>query len=77
MHGPDGWRQFILSGRQQGGDIETGIEMLIGNGNLVAERSWIRGSADGGAAVRGHGMTMHRIENGKLQEDWAGFYPET
>jgi hypothetical protein len=32
----------------------------------VAERWWVR--ADG---LTRRGITMHRIENGKLQEDWA------
>jgi hypothetical protein len=27
--------------------------------------------------VRGHGITMHRIVNGKLQEDWAVFQPDS
>ncbi len=77
VRGPDGWRQFVLSVREQGGDIETGIEELIGDGGLVAERWWMRSSAGGDAAVRGHGMTMHRIVNGKLQENWAVFHPES
>jgi hypothetical protein len=61
VRGPDGWRQFVLDTRREGGDIETGIDELIGNDSLVAERWWMRSSADGGAAAQGHGVTMHRI----------------
>ncbi len=76
VRGPDGWRQFVLDTRKEGGDIDTGIDELIGNGSLVAKRWWMRGSANSGAAVRGHGVTMHRIVNGRLQENWAVYQPE-
>jgi SnoaL-like domain len=68
VHGPDGWRQLILAGRDEFGESESGIDELIGNGDLVAERWWIR--ADAGTR---RGITMHRIVDGKLQEDWAVF----
>ena len=61
---------------EEGGDVETGIDELIGDGNLVAERWWIRSSAVGDAGPNGHGVTIHRIVNGKLQENWAVFHPE-
>jgi predicted SnoaL-like aldol condensation-catalyzing enzyme len=69
VRGPEGWRQFVLDVRNEGGEIETGIDELIGDGSLVAERWWMRGSAN--AAFRGHGVTVHRIVDGKLQENWA------
>jgi predicted SnoaL-like aldol condensation-catalyzing enzyme len=71
VHGPDGWRQFVLEARRMGGNIETGIDELIGDGSLVAERWWLRSSADGAEAFDGHGITIHRIADGKLQENWA------
>jgi hypothetical protein len=74
VHGPEGWRQFVLEARQEGGDIETGIEELIGNGSLVAERWWMRSSASAG--FHGRGVTMHRIVNGRLQENWAVAHPD-
>ena len=74
--GPDGWRQFVLDARKDSGDIEAGIDELIGDGNLVAERWWMRSSGVGDAAANGHGVTMHRIVNGRLQENWAAFQPE-
>jgi predicted SnoaL-like aldol condensation-catalyzing enzyme len=77
VHGPEGWRQFVLETRSQGGEIETGTDELLGDGELVAERWWVRSTADGKGAVRGHGITMHRIVNGKLQEDWAVFQPDS
>ena len=76
VRGPDGWRQFVLAMQEEGGDVETGIDELIGDGNLVAERWWIRSSAAGDAGPNGHGVTIHRIVNGKLQENWAVFQPE-
>ena len=76
VRGPEGWRQFVLEVREAGGEIETGIDELIGDDSLVAERWWIRGSAEG-TQVRGHGMTMHRIVNGKLQENWAVYQPDS
>ena len=65
VHGPDGWRQFVLAGREQYGESEGGIDELIGNGNMVAERWWLRA-----AAGTRRGITMHRIVDGKLEEDW-------
>ncbi len=76
VRGPEGWRQFVLEVRRNGGNIETGIDELIGDDSLVAERWWMRGSGDGGTAFRGHGVTVHRIVNGKLQENWAVYQPE-
>jgi hypothetical protein len=66
IRGRDAWKQFLLAGHAQFGASENGIEELIGNGNLVAERWWIRT-----AASTRRGITIHRIENGKIQEDWA------
>ncbi len=48
VRGPEGWREFVLATRSQYGEIETGIDELISGGSLVAERWWIRSSADGG-----------------------------
>jgi hypothetical protein len=73
VRGPDGWRRFVLETRNEGGDIEAGIDELIGSDSLVAERWWMRGTADEGTTFSGHGVTMHRIANGRLQENWAVF----
>lgn len=77
VHGPDGWRRFVIETREQAGEIETGVDELLGDGGLVAERWWIRGSAEGGEELHGHGITVHRIVNGRLQENWAVFHPGT
>lgn len=76
VRGPDGWRRFVLDTRKEGGDIETGIDELIGDDSLVAERWWMRGTAGGSATFSGRGVTMHRIVNGRLQENWAVYQPE-
>ena len=74
VHGPDGWRRFVQEAVQQG-EVETGQDEVIGDGGLVAERWWWRGRIDGGE-LRGHGVTLHRIENGRLQANWAVFHPD-
>ncbi len=66
IRGRDAWKQFLLAGREQFGEAEAGIDELIGNGNFVAERWWIRV-----APGTRRGITIHRIENGKIQEDWV------
>jgi hypothetical protein len=66
VRGRDAWRQFVAAGQEQYGDVETGVDELIGHGNLVAERWWIRASA-----VTRRGITIHRIADGRLQEDWV------
>jgi hypothetical protein len=70
VRGPDGWREFLrTAGEQfQGDNIQSGIDELIGNGDLVAERWWIRTKA----GTR-RGITMHRIADGRLAEDWVVF----
>jgi hypothetical protein len=75
IHGPDGWKRFVLETRQQAGEVDTGNDELLGDGNLVAERWWMRGVGDGLDRVHGHGITIHRIANGRLQENWAVFHP--
>ncbi len=68
VRGREAWRQWILAGQEQFGEVEMGIDELLGNGSLVAERWWART----GAGTR-RGITMHRIEGGKIQEDWVVF----
>jgi hypothetical protein len=67
----------VLETREQAGDVDTGTDELLGNDSLVAERWWLRGSADGQEQLDGHGITMHRIMNGRRQENWAVFHPGT
>jgi predicted SnoaL-like aldol condensation-catalyzing enzyme len=76
VRGREGWRQFVLDTRKEWGEIETGIDELIGDGNLVAERWWMRGGGEGDAAMSAHGITIHRIVNGRIQEDWAVYDPD-
>ncbi len=68
FRGPDGW-QHVLDIRMQLGQIETGVDEVLGDESLVAERWWIRGRAEDGQVFHGRGITMHRIVNGKLQEN--------
>ncbi|WP_210481014.1 ester cyclase [Naasia sp. SYSU D00948] len=70
VRGRESWRQFLLTAGEQfqGEDVESGIDELIGNGDLVAERWWIRTPV----GIR-RGITLHRVADGKLQEDWVVF----
>ncbi len=66
VRGRDAWRQWVLAGQAQFGEVEMGIDEVLVNGNMVAERWWAK--VDAGTR---RGITMHRIENGKIQEDWV------
>jgi predicted ester cyclase len=78
VRGPDGWRRFLEESWERFERVDTGIEELIANGGLVAERWWFRATPkDGGEGLRGHGITIHRVVDGRLQENWATFQPET
>ena len=74
VRGIDGWKTFVTESQRESSEIETGIDELIANDNLVAER-WRWRSVDRatGKPLVGHGITMHRVANGRLVENWAVF----
>ena len=76
VRGAAGWRQFVLETTEQAGDVDTGVDELLGDGNLVAERWWFRAAHAGSEGLSGHGITVHRLANGKLAENWAIFQPD-
>jgi len=72
VHGVDGWRAFLASGTEQFGPSEAGIEELIRGGGFIAERWWLRLTSPASTgADRMHGITMHRIVDGRIAEQWA------
>jgi predicted ester cyclase len=77
VRGPEGWRRFLEENWEQFERVDTGIDELIGDGGLVAER-WTFDATpkNGGQPLRGHGITVHRIVERRLQENWAIFHPE-
>jgi ketosteroid isomerase-like protein len=77
FRGPDGWRQHVLDIRREFSGIESGVDEVLGDDGLVAERWWIRGRTKDGEDFHGRGITMHRIVNGRLQENWEIFQPES
>lgn len=75
VRGPDGWRAFVEDGWKQFGSIETGIDELIEDRGLLAERWWFR-AGSGDRRMTGHGITVHRVVDGRIQENWAVFSPD-
>jgi ketosteroid isomerase-like protein len=77
VRGREGWRGFLEENWSQFDRVETGIDELFSDGSLIAERWWFRATAkEGGQGLRGHGITVHRVANGRLQENWGIFKPE-
>ncbi|MDQ1513337.1 MAG: hypothetical protein QOC59_1179 [Microbacteriaceae bacterium] len=76
VHGLDGWFRFVNENHEQFGPVETGVDEVLDDGGLVAERWWFKAGTGDGPHLSGHGITVHRIENGKLAENWAIFQPD-
>lgn len=69
--GIEGWKQFVMDARKDA-DIHCTTDELLADGNKVAEH-WTWRSVDRAtsSSVTVTGMTIHRIADGKLQENWA------
>ena len=69
--GIDGWKQFVMDARRNA-DIHCTTNELLADGEKVAEH-WTWRSVDKATSesVTATGMTIHRIADGKLQENWA------
>jgi predicted SnoaL-like aldol condensation-catalyzing enzyme len=71
VRGADGWRRFVEESWEQFGAVQTDVVEAIGDGGLLAERwTWRAGDP------RGHGITLHRVADGRLQENWGVFAPD-
>lgn len=79
--GPEGERQWVANARTAFPDIRFTIEAQVAEGDLVVTRwSW-RGTHHGtfmefpatGRAVSFSGITIYRIADGKLVQDWTEF----
>lgn len=71
VRGADGWRKFVEDGWKQFGAIDTGIDELIEDRGLLAERWWFKAGTGDGPHLSSHGITVHRVVDGRLQENWA------
>jgi ketosteroid isomerase-like protein len=69
--GIEGWKQFVMGARKDA-DIHCTTDELLADGDKVAEH-WTWRSVDRATSrsVIATGMTIHRIADGKLQENWA------
>jgi hypothetical protein len=70
-HGLEEYRRAMREAMQPFASAEAGIDELIGQGDLVAERWWIRATTHDGGMQLMHGITMHRLSNGRILENWA------
>lgn len=81
IKGPSGYRPFYAVFREAFPNIEVVIEDMVAEGDKVAARCSVRGKHEGnfmGAAatqapVEFDGITIVRIENGKIVEAWNNF----
>jgi hypothetical protein len=71
VHGPDGWVEFTRREDIRLRDVHSGIDELIESGPFIGERWWLRGITEDGQPMLLRGITMHRVADGRLQEDWV------
>ncbi|GAC1425408.1 MAG: ester cyclase [Ktedonobacteraceae bacterium] len=79
--GPQGARQLVNLYRSAFPDLHFTIEDEIAEGDKVVQRWTVRGTHKGdlmgipptGKQVTSTGMTIVRIANGKIMDDWANF----
>ena len=76
VRGADGWRKFVEDGWKQFGAIDTGIDEVIEDRGLLAERWWFKAGTGEGPHIASHGITVHRVVDGRLQENWAVVSPD-
>ena len=81
LRGPDAMRAWLLANQQTFPDYREEIEMLVGEGDLIAWRSLGTGTQTGPMGplpATGRRMSisiigLHRVENGKLVETWTSW----
>lgn len=78
IHGTEGLRQFVAMFLNAFPDMQIAVEDEIAEGDKVVTRWRARGTHRGelmgipptGNKVSITGITIHRIENGKIAEEW-------
>ncbi len=81
LHGPDGVKGFITSYLAGFPDGRITIEEQLAEGDLVATRWTGRGTHQGelmgipatGKQVTVSGLTLSRLQNGKVVEEWSNW----
>lgn len=70
FHGLEGVRQSVTMYRSIFPDLEIEVADQIVEGDRVASR-WIARGTNRGRSATLHGITISRIEDGKIAEDWS------
>ncbi len=81
IHGPEGFKQFIMMYRSAFPDLHFIIDDLLAEGDKVVSRytahgthrGSLQGIAPTGKQVTVTGITINRIANGKVVESWLNF----
>jgi steroid delta-isomerase-like uncharacterized protein len=81
IKGPSGYRPFYTAFRQAFPNMVVAIEDMVAEGDKVAARCSVRGKHEGEfmgraatqAPVEFTGITIVRIDNGKIVEAWNNF----
>ncbi len=82
LHGPEGLKAFNAQAVTAFPDVRVTIEDLLAQGDEVVARWTLRGTHEGalrggipatGRRVEVSGITISRIRNGKLVENWGNY----
>ena len=82
LRGIEEARQFVATYKTALPDLNVTVEDVIGEGNQAVTRWTVRGTHQGeveefgpstGRQVEIKGITIHRIEDGKIVEEWEGY----
>jgi predicted SnoaL-like aldol condensation-catalyzing enzyme len=76
FRGPEGMKQAVSQVRDAVSDLTSDFVDQIAEGNEVATR-WITRGRVQGKPVEVDGITINRIVDGKIAEDWSAYDPET
>ncbi len=81
VRGPEGVKEFAMTYRNAFPDVQLSVEDQVAEGDRVATRWSARGTHQGelvgvdptGNQVQITGITISRIEGGKIAEDWINY----
>lgn len=81
VHGPEQFRQLVRAYRNAYPDVHLTVEDIFGMGDRMAVRWVSRGTHLGemmgippsGGKIEIMGISLFRVENGKVAEEWEGF----
>jgi predicted ester cyclase len=67
VHGIEEAKRFVTNYKTALPDLNVTVEDAIAEGDKAVTRWTVRGTH------HGEGVTMHRIEDGKIVEEWEGY----